>query len=70
MFSTTNLFIGIITGAVGMAYFIYGKKQEKISFLVAGLCLCIYPYLFESVLALVLIGLVLVAFPFVVKYYL
>jgi hypothetical protein len=70
MFSTANLIVWIITGAVGMAYFIYGKKQEKIPFLVAGLCLCIYPYFFESVVALVLVGMGLIAFPFFVKYYL
>lgn len=69
MFSTANLIIWIITGAVGMAYFVYGKRQEKIPFLIAGLVLCVYPYFFESIAALVLVGIVLIAYPFVLKYY-
>ena len=70
MFSATNLAIGLIAGAIGMGYFVYGKKQEKVSFIIAGIALCGYPYLFASLWALCLVGVVLVAYPFVWKYYL
>ena len=67
MFSTTNIIIGIITGAFGLAYFVYGKKQEEYVFLIAGLALMIYPYLFSNLALLIVIGLALVALPFLVR---
>lgn len=60
----TQLFIAIFTGAVGTAYFIYGKKQAKMSAMLAGAGLCIYPYLFTRTLELCVIGAALMAVPF------
>jgi len=62
--SASTLFIGILTGAIGIAYFIYGKKQERIAFLAAGVGLCIYPYLVGGLVLQILIGLGLAAVPF------
>ena len=62
--SPASLFIGIIAGAFGVAYFVYGKKQAKLVPMVSGVLLCVYPYVFESVLWLVVIGLALIAAPF------
>jgi len=64
--SPASLFIGILAGAFGVAYFVYGKKQARIVPLVSGVLLCVYPYFFDSVLWLVLIGLALIAAPFVI----
>ena len=61
-----SLFIGILAGAFGVAYFVYGKKQTRIVPMVSGVLLCVYPYFFESVLWLVVIGAALVAAPFLI----
>jgi hypothetical protein len=63
-----GLFIGLMAGVFGMAYFVYGKKQTKLSAMVAGVLLCIYPYFFDSVLWLCVVGALLLAVPFVVDY--
>ena len=60
----TTLAIGILTGAVGVGYFIYGKRQARFAPLLAGMMLCVYPYFVDSVLWLVVIGVVLMAAPF------
>jgi hypothetical protein len=64
----SNLFIGILAGAIGMGYFVYGKRQVRVVPMVAGVVLCIYPYFVDSVLWLVVIGAALVASPFLIDY--
>lgn len=63
-----GLIVGIITGAFGMAYFVYGKRQSKIVPIVSGVLLCIYPYFTENPYALFAIGALLLAAPFVVDF--
>lgn len=62
--SGTMLFLWIVTGAIGVAYFMYGKRQEKIGFLAAGVCLCVYPYVIHNLALAILVGLGLAAAPF------
>jgi hypothetical protein len=64
--SAFTLFVGILTGFVGVGYFIYGKRQQRIGFLAAGVGLCVYPYLVESLILQIVIGLGLIAAPFFV----
>ena len=59
-----TLFIGLLAGALGMAYLIYGKRQAKFSAIIAGLVLCIYPYFVDSLLWLCVIGAALAIAPF------
>lgn len=66
--TTTTLIIGILTGAVGVAYFVYGKRQTKFAPLIAGMALCVYPYFVDSVLWLVVIGAALLAAPFIIDF--
>ena len=40
----TWLFLSLIPGGLGFVLFVYGKKQERWPYLVAGLLLMIYPY--------------------------
>ena len=63
-----SLVFGIIAGAIGVGYFIYGRRQTKFVPLIAGMLLCVYPYFTDSVLWLSVIGLVLVAAPFVIDF--
>ena len=66
--SPSTLLIGMIAGVFGVAYFVYGKRQGKLVPLIAGVFLCIYPYFIESVLWLSVVGILLLAAPFVIDY--
>lgn len=63
---TASLLVSMLFGAVGMGYFIYGKRQQEIVALASGAMLCIYPFFVSRVIWMVLIGLVLSAAPFVI----
>lgn len=63
-----SLVIGIVAGAIGMGYFIYGKRQAKYAPMIAGVLLCIYPYFTENLLWLAVIGVVLLAAPFLIDF--
>lgn len=64
---TSWLIIGVITGAVGTGYFVYGKRQDKLVPMLAGAALCIYPYLVTELWSAITVGVVLMAVPFVVR---
>ena len=64
----TSLVIGMLTGAIGVGYFIYGKRQTKFAPLIAGMMLCVYPYFVDSLLWLVVIGAMLMAAPFFIDF--
>jgi hypothetical protein len=63
-----NLFLSLFFSTVGAAYFMYGKKQSEIWFMLAGGSLVFYPYLVGSAVAMVAIGIVLMAVPFGIRY--
>jgi hypothetical protein len=58
-----ELFFGMLFGALGTAYLVYGKRQHDALFLITGFILIIYPYLFSNPVVILLIGLVAAAFP-------
>ncbi len=66
--SGSVLLIGMLAGVFGVAYFVYGKRQAKLTPMIAGVLLCVYPYFFESVLWLSVVGILLLAAPFVIDY--
>jgi hypothetical protein len=51
-----------------MAYFVYGKRQANFTAMLAGVLLCVYPYFVDSTLWLVVVGALLAAAPFVIRY--
>ena len=59
-----SLLVGMIAGAFGVGYFIYGKKQQKLVPMLSGVLLCIYPYFTDNVWLLIAIGAALLAAPF------
>ena len=63
-----SLIVGFIAGVFGAAYFVYGKKQAKMSAMLAGVALCVYPYFIENVWLDILVGAALLAVPFLVDY--
>ena len=42
------------------------EKQAKLVPMVSGVLLCVYPYAFDSVLWLIVIGIALIAAPFLI----
>ena len=63
-----NLFFGVVAGAIGVGYLVYGRRQRKLVPVIAGVLLCVYPYFVDSGLWLGVVGALLVAVPFVVDY--
>ena len=62
-----GLMIGVIAGAVGLGYFVYGKKQGKLVPLISGIALMVYPYFVSNPWLLLGIGLALCVAPFVIR---
>jgi hypothetical protein len=63
-----QLFVGLIAGVVGMAYFVYGKRQMRFVPMICGVALCVYPYLVDNLAWLCIIGAVLLVVPFVARF--
>ncbi|MFA6012059.1 MAG: hypothetical protein WC799_18855 [Desulfobacteraceae bacterium] len=64
---STQLFLGLIFGSVGMGFFVYGKKQGKMIALISGISLCVIPYVVSNTIVLTVLGLLLVGLPFVFR---
>mgnify|MGYP000259417039 CR=1 FL=1 len=67
MINEAQLIWGVVFGAIGFGYFIYGKKQKAPVAFFAGLGLFIFPYFVEGTAALIIIGALLMAAPFIIK---
>ncbi|MDZ4733363.1 MAG: hypothetical protein SGJ16_07240 [Nitrospirota bacterium] len=67
MDSTAVLLWGLLFGSIGFGFFLYGKKQKAVVPLIAGIILCIVPYFIANVYALVIVGMILMAIPFIVR---
>ncbi len=59
-----NLFLGLIFSSIGLAYFIYGKKQQMFVPLLVGIALMGYTFFVSDWIAIVAIGVVLSALPY------
>ena len=67
MGSTAVLLWGLLFGAIGFGFFLYGKKQKAVVPLITGIALCVVPYFIANVYAFVLVGVVLMAIPYFVR---
>ncbi len=56
-----SLLASLIIGVVGLAVFVYGKKQGRFPHLVAGIALMAYPYFVTNVLLMGGIAVTLLA---------
>lgn len=65
--STSLLLWGVLFGAVGFGYFLYGKKQRAAVPLLSGLALMVVPYFISNSWALALVGVALAAVPYFVR---
>ena len=64
----TTLIIGAIAGIFGVAYFIYGKKEQRPVPLLAGALLCVLPYFIGDMTVLLLVCAGLLAAPFFIRF--
>ncbi len=62
--STSYLLLSLLFSAVGLGFFIYGKRQTAIIPLICGLVLMVFPYFVSNTVLLVAIGVTLVALPY------
>ncbi|WP_434932003.1 hypothetical protein ACRWQM_07945 [Shewanella sp. HL-SH5] len=67
MGSTAMIMWSVLFGAIGMGYFVYGKRQQAIVPLCMGMALMVYPYFVASETSLVIVGMVLVAIPYFLR---
>ena len=55
------LFLSMAIGSIGLAFFIYGKKQARIPQIVVGILLMGYPYFISNAWIMLAIAVALVA---------
>jgi hypothetical protein len=60
-FTPGNLFASLFIGSIGFGLFMYGKKQERIPQLAAGVVLSVYPYFVPNVGWMIGIGVAILA---------
>jgi hypothetical protein len=64
----SQLLLGVLFGAVGLGYFVYGKKQRAFVPLLSGVALMALPYFVASSWLLVLLGIATAAVPYFVRF--
>jgi len=62
--SESSLLWGVFFGAIGLGYFVYGKKQHRFVPLLCGLGLMAFPYFMTNMVLLVVVGLALSVMPY------
>jgi hypothetical protein len=62
------LFIAMIISTVGVGYMMYGRRQARFTPVIAGVVLCLYPYFVDDWLWLTVIGVPLLAAPFLIDF--
>jgi hypothetical protein len=67
MTSTSTLLWGMLFGAIGLGFFVYGRKQKAVIPFLSGIGLIVFPYFISNIYLLVLSGIVLIALPFIIK---
>jgi hypothetical protein len=65
--NTSTLMCGVIFGAIGLGFVVYGKKQKAIIPLLCGIGLLVVPYFISNIYILIFSGIILVALPFIIK---
>jgi hypothetical protein len=67
MGTESMLLWGLLFGSIGLGYFIYGRKQEKVIPKYSGIALMVFPYFVSNVYWLVGAGLGLIALPYFLR---
>lgn len=64
MDSEAGLIWSMLFGAIGVGFFIYGKRQRTVVPFLVGVALIVFPYFIANVYVMVLVGLGLIALPY------
>jgi len=67
MESETWWILSLLFSSVGMAYFIYGKKQKRPVPLLSGVALCSFTYFVTQPVPCLILGAVLVILPYFLR---
>ena len=67
MDSGTTLLVSLLFSSIGAGYVLYGRKQAQVIPLLTGIALCVYPYCLSNGYAIVLVGLLLTALPWLIR---
>lgn len=62
-----QLLWGVLFGAIGMGYFVYGRKQRAAVPLLCGLALMVFPYFVSNTVLIVLVGIGLSVIPYFLR---
>jgi hypothetical protein len=65
--SSASLVWGFLFGAVGIGFFVYGKRQQKLVPVICGLLLMVFPYFVSNTILTVAIGAALMIVPYLVR---
>jgi hypothetical protein len=52
----TWLFLSMIPGGIGFVLFMYGKKQQRLPHIVAGVAMIGYPYFTPTAMSMTVVG--------------
>ncbi len=67
MDDTSTIMWGMLFGAIGAGFIMYGRKQRAAMPLLSGVALCIFPYFIPNVYLMVITGAALMALPYFVR---
>ncbi|OGQ97319.1 MAG: hypothetical protein A2284_07295 [Deltaproteobacteria bacterium RIFOXYA12_FULL_61_11] len=62
------MLLSFFWGMIGLGFFLYGKKAQRIVAMLCGIGLMGFPYLVDNVVVGVVVGAVLTLLPFVLRY--
>ncbi len=68
MNDSVTFIVYVLFGAIGLGYFVYGKRQSKLVPLICGAGLMFYPYFVSNVALLIVIGIFFLGLPYFVRY--
>jgi hypothetical protein len=57
----------VVFGAIGVGFFMYGRRQRRVIPFVSGIGLMVVPYFVESATAMVAICVALMALPYFIR---
>ena len=58
-FDPTWIFLSLIPGGIGFVLFVYGRKQQRLPHLLAGILMMVYPYFTQTATSLFSVGTVI-----------
>lgn len=64
-----DLFFSIVFGMLGVAYTMYGRKQNDFYFILAGLGLVSYTFVVDTTAEVIWVGAILAVIPFILSKY-